>query len=204
MKKPTLGVDVDLTVVDTLASWMEWMNIPQDYIVPNPCSIDGTYNNYFMNVHGKDYNGINRYWAQKDVYDHLQPMEGAVEALEQLSKDFEIKFISVCYENHIDSKRAFLDRFFHGMEMISQPQKELETFDIIIEDNPLVLDGIWTFDKITQRQPRTLIQLNQVTHHADKKLTLCNKAVKFHVSHWDGMAEMLDCIQSGVELELIG
>ena len=154
-----------------------------------------------MNVHGKDYNGINRYWAQKDVYDHLQPMEGAVEALEQLSKDFEIKFISVCYENHIDSKRAFLDRFFHGMEMINQPQKELETFDIIIEDNPLVLDGIWTFDKITQRQPRTLVQLDQVTHHADKKLTLCNKAVKFHVSHWDGMAEMLDCIQSGAELE---
>jgi len=86
--KRLIGVDVDGVVVDTINLYKEaskHLDDPLDF------------------------------WRSEDLYDNLQPMEGAVEKLEQLSKYFGIVFISRLKGQHHKSKYYFLERYFPFM-----------------------------------------------------------------------------------------
>lgn len=52
------------------------------------------------------------FWRSEDLYDNLQPMPYAVEKLEQLSKYFDIVFISRLKGNHHKSKVMFTKKWF--------------------------------------------------------------------------------------------
>ena len=56
------------------------------------------------------------YWRSDTLYDNLQPMEGVVEKLGQLSKYFRIIFVSRLKGNHHRSKVYFLKKYFPFME----------------------------------------------------------------------------------------
>lgn len=56
------------------------------------------------------------FWRSEDLYDNLEPMEGAVEKLEQLSKYFGIVFISRLKGQHHKGKVYFLKKYFPFME----------------------------------------------------------------------------------------
>lgn len=83
-----LGIDVDGVVVDTLSLYKQASPHLED-------TLD--------------------FWRDKNLYDNLVPMEGAVEKLEQLSKYFGIVFVSRLKGNHHRSKVYFLKEHFPFM-----------------------------------------------------------------------------------------
>jgi len=83
-----LGIDVDGVVVDTLTLYKQASPNLEDPL---------------------------DFWRDKNLYDNLAPMEGAVEKLEQLSKYFGIVFVSRLKGNHHRSKVYFLKKHFPFM-----------------------------------------------------------------------------------------
>lgn len=191
MNKPKIAVDVDLTIVDVLTPWVKWMGInhPEDFVRPVYMSLDGHYNVHFHNLYNVDPQQINDFWKQNDLYDQLDPMEGSVEAYQALKEKYDVYFLSICYPEHKDSKEAFLQRHFgEDIEMIdSMSCKSHYDFDLLIDDNPKVLMGVYNA-KWTQTSPRTkhLLQHNQITPADLKFLSQgkLNPAIK-HVNNWD-------------------
>lgn len=191
MKKLKLAIDVDLTVVDVLKPWVKWMGInhPEDFVRPAYMSLDGHYNVHFHNLYNVDPQQINDFWKQNDLYDNLEPMEGSIEAYQALKEKYDVYFLSICYSEHKDSKEAFLQRYFgEDIEMVdSMNCKSHYDFDLLIDDNPKVLMGVYNA-KWTQASPRTkhLLQHNQITPADLKFLSQgkLNPAIK-HVNSWD-------------------
>lgn len=109
MSKPILGCDVDICLAPSDKGWMEYMKY---------------FNGFGKVVHRTDgmleydlskmYPTVAdpyEYWRTLD-YDQFQPLEGSVEALEALSKYFDIAFISQAKGFHHKSKYYWLDRHF--------------------------------------------------------------------------------------------
>jgi 5'(3')-deoxyribonucleotidase len=107
MNKPILGVDVDLCIYPSDVGWMEYLKY---------------YNGFGKIVHREDglipYNlaemfptvkGAYLYWKELD-YNVFKPINGSVEVLEELSKSFDIVFISaeIC-GYHSKNKRSKLE-----------------------------------------------------------------------------------------------
>lgn len=83
-----LGIDVDGVCVDTLTLYKQaskHLDDPLDF------------------------------WRSEDLYDCLEPIEGCVQKLEQLSKYFGIVFVSRLKGNHHRSKVYFLKKHFPFM-----------------------------------------------------------------------------------------
>jgi len=86
--KPKIGVDVDGVLVDTITLYKEAAKSLSDPL---------------------------DFWRSEDLYDNLLPMEGAVEKLEQLSKHFDIVFVSRLKGNHHRSKVYWCKKWFPFM-----------------------------------------------------------------------------------------
>lgn len=113
--KPILGVDVDLTLVRTDLGWLNWLKM-QDY---QNMLIYGTSTVHIPKA-GIPYNLSElypevqdpyEYWRTLD-YDQFKPLEGSVEVLEELSKSFDIAFISQHKGQHSKSKYYWLEKYF--------------------------------------------------------------------------------------------
>lgn len=109
MAKRILGVDVDLTVCPSDQGWLEWLRYyngmgkvvnREDGMLP--------YNLAEMFPNSKE---PYQYWREL-YYNQFQPIEGSVEALEKLSKYFDIFFISQAKGTHGKSKYYWLDEHF--------------------------------------------------------------------------------------------
>lgn len=136
-----LGVDVDLTVVDSLKPWLDWFEDRTGRRVQNA---DGNYDlvpemHQIMKearISGKNWFDPMEFWHYDNLYDGLEPLEGAVDAL-AAAKDsgWTILFISSCIPDHERSKKQFLKRHFpFASAFISTHDKQFIDYDILIDD----------------------------------------------------------------------
>lgn len=133
-----IGVDVDLTVVDSDNGLFDHCNfltglsrshesvtehlghVPYDFSVLYPELTDQQ---------------ITRYWGGDDFYDSMLPIEGSVEALRRLSRKHSIVFVSILTGNHHDSKLRFLKQHFpFAAGFIGTKQKHFARIDMLIDD----------------------------------------------------------------------
>lgn len=150
MGKLIMNVDVDLVVVDTLSTWLQWFKEnSRDNIDFNMSWHNGSYHlsqtmREHMDIDPDDF------WRQDKLYDNAYPMDGAVDVLKRLSERYEIRFISHSMAEHKHSKSNFLARFFEfhdGVYHVDADEKWEFAADVWVEDR------VSTLDTLVQTQP---------------------------------------------------
>ncbi|UYL84910.1 hypothetical protein pEaSNUABM56_00209 [Erwinia phage pEa_SNUABM_56] len=151
MSKPLqIGIDVDLTWVDSGSAWLAWLEkaygIKVDWDLP-PKLPDGAlhYNltKYFPPPGPHQLSGM-AFWEETHLYDTLLPREGAVDALEALVKAGHFAhFISMCKKGHFSSKVRNIERHtahfmdlepHNGHGFYATKNKGMLKVDVIIDD----------------------------------------------------------------------
>jgi 5'(3')-deoxyribonucleotidase len=170
--KPILGVDVDLTLVRTDLGWREWLAERHGYVKCAMTNYDfGTYYPYCDDPH--------EYWRTLD-YSQFKPLEGSVEALEALSKYFDIAFISQAKGTHHKNKYYWLKEHFpFNVGVLLTKEKHLMKGSVVghVDDR---LDHLKGFDY----DQRILFKTNYT------QSVECDVAYSF--SEWnDGVVERL-------------
>jgi len=125
--KTAILVDVDLTIVDSGTPWKDWMEsvyhvaADHDLMEQDQNSTEGLldYNlsKYFPTRCTKAI-GPFEFWEDPHLYDKLQPMQGAVDAIKKLyDAGHPIRFVSFCKKGHFSSKVRFLKRNFPFLDI---------------------------------------------------------------------------------------
>lgn len=126
-----LGVDVDLTLVNTDEGWREFLANKYGY-VKTPM-VDYNFGVYYPN---KD---TYEYWRELD-YSSYAPHQCSIEALEKLSQYFGIVFISSIKGNHTKSKYYWLKKHFPFMTgYVATKEKWVCNVEAMIDDRLDVL-----------------------------------------------------------------
>ncbi len=109
MSKPILGCDVDICICPSDLGWMEYMKYYSGFgkVVHRA---DGMLEYDLSKMYPAVKNPY-QYWRELD-YSQFEPLEGSVEALDKLSKLFEIVFISQHKGQHSKSKYYWLEQHF--------------------------------------------------------------------------------------------
>lgn len=151
MRKPlNIGIDVDLTFVDSGTPWLHWLELV--YGVKADATLPP------LNPQGKIYYNLSKYfppakvnqvppfefWEDPYLYDKLKPLPGAVEAVVTWAKAGHFnQFVSHCKKGHFSSKVRFLKReteeFFSlepgsGHGFYATKNKAGLKLDVIIDD----------------------------------------------------------------------
>jgi hypothetical protein len=159
-----IAIDVDLTVVDSLSHWINWFKEETGdvgFTVPAGMSHD-LGDAMRSSPYAKAINGFNpmRYWGMDGIYDEMEPLPNAVEAISAIRElgNKKIVFVSHCFPGHEESKKRFLKKHFKHDGFISTPDKWAVNYEIIIDDNPDVLKKC-----IAANPDRGHIQFTQVS-----------------------------------------
>lgn len=137
MGKPVLGVDVDITVVDTGKVWLERLEqkcgkLPRGLPEVLPYNLGELW--------GIPDSGMD-FWRQRNLYDGLTPREHAVSTLEMLSEYWDIVFVSSIKGDHHKSKVEFLKKHFPFMSgFIATKEKQYSRVDMMIDDRIDILN----------------------------------------------------------------
>ena len=151
--KKVLGIDVDLTVVDTLHPWLWW------YYEESGIELTDE------DIKGKNYNietlmaGVKeplKFWEIEDLYDELSPEPDAKKYIDKLSEEFEIVFVSSVFNKHIESKEKFLKRFFPYAGFIATHSKKYIDVDYFIDDHKKYIDEVYEYAKNRGRKVKCL------------------------------------------------
>jgi 5'(3')-deoxyribonucleotidase len=133
-----IAVDVDLTVVDSLTPWMDWLEEFTDEKVKN---VSGAYNlepeiREILLRAGRDDVDPLEYWKNPCLYDTMEPIEGAVEALANIKRrGHQVVFVSSCFPEHTASKERLLKRCFPFADgFIATHDKHFVGYDALIDD----------------------------------------------------------------------
>ena len=152
-----IGVDVDLTLVDTGFEWWEWCVVRLAEVEPYYIEIPSVRSMYedlgltgkcsynlgdeflnFKETTGKD---IFSFWKQEDLYDNLLPLAHSISVMNKLVKaGHDIVFISHCHGGHFSSKVKWLKKYFPFADIggkggfIATKEKHLVNVDVIIDD----------------------------------------------------------------------
>ncbi|AND75010.1 hypothetical protein pf16_87 [Pseudomonas phage pf16] len=133
-----IGVDVDLTVVDSDSGLFEHcnmlsgLNLNHEIVTERMGHVPYDFSKIYPELTDAQ---IMRYWGQRDLYDFMEPKEGAVEVLRQLSKQHHIVFVTILTGDHYDSKRHFLDRHFPFADaLVCTKQKDFARIDMLVDD----------------------------------------------------------------------
>ena len=158
-----LGVDVDLTVVDTLSGLMDYVSD----LLPNldaRLELQTKINEFIkLNDTYKDFHnlldeilakyGINAtakdYWRNPKLYDDLLPFPDAVEVLNWFNRNgTKIVFITSIIPEHYQSKINFILRYFpYTYDFITAQKKYLVgNLDMFIDDNIMHIDDFLGFN----------------------------------------------------------
>ena len=138
--KRRLGCDVDLTVVDTGTAWRCWLDEQSDW---SGLHIPKDSPEYNLGVYYPTVADPMDFWRELD-YSALTPLPGAMEALEKLSKYFEIVFISANKGTHGKSKYYWLQDHFPFMTgFLATKEKFLMNEGVVgmIDDRLSMLKG---------------------------------------------------------------
>lgn len=136
-----IGVDVDLTVVNTATGWFNWCNELSQYkrtwedVVFDNGSRPLTYDfrQLFPDVTNKQ---SLDYWRQADLYNELEPLEASVQMLKELADEgHQIVFVSTLKGNHHKSKYEFCERHYPFLSgFIGTKEKHFARVDVLIDD----------------------------------------------------------------------
>lgn len=149
-----LGVDVDLTICPSDKGWREWLK--------ERCSVEYPLGDYESPPYdlGTQFAGVDdpyKYWRELD-YSQFQPIEGSVECLRELSKHFQIVFISRIKGNHTKSKYYWLKEHFPFMyEYVACHKKHVmnKAVECMIDDRLDVLKGFEPQKRVLYNTPYT-------------------------------------------------
>lgn len=137
MRRRIIAIDVDLTVVDTLAPWLYWFKTKTGREVKNE---DSSYDLVPEMTRLIEESGVEpfnpmEYWKRHNLYDYLMPLTGCVEVIQELKKEFDVIFVSSCITEHTDSKIRFLKKHFgDDTKFVSTFHKEFIDYDYLIDD----------------------------------------------------------------------
>lgn len=131
-----IAVDVDETIVDVYNPWKEWYK----NLTGHEIKVQQTYNvQELMDRHEDPL----VFFKNPNLYDTLKPRPDAVEVLNDLSKEYDIVFVSHCFPEHEKSKLYFLKRNFNfDFKFISTKDKEAVKMDVFIDDNISMLNKV--------------------------------------------------------------
>lgn len=154
-----LGVDVDLTVVDTGRAWYEYLSSVSELKVPSHDEylqivkeIPYDLSKVFSDL---DLNKCLDYWRVDSLYDTLMPLPNVVDVLEDLkaNKRYEIVFVSTIKGNHHKSKYYFLKKHFPFMDgFIATKEKKYANVRMMVDDRLNVLEKMDTSVITIQKQ----------------------------------------------------
>lgn len=112
-----IGIDVDLTLVDSGTAWWEWLERlygPANKTIAKPSNGTMYYDlsKYWPDSPKENIIGPFDFWSDPFLYDFLKPEEGAIEVMKDLvGRGHKLAFISVCKKGHLASKSRFLKRW---------------------------------------------------------------------------------------------
>jgi 5'(3')-deoxyribonucleotidase len=134
----TVAIDVDLTVVDTLNPWLFWFYNKCGARVLNE---NGSYDlvpemKELQKLTGHEHFHPFDFWHKKDLYDKLNPLDGAVEAVKRLKNNgYNVIFVSQSVPEHTNSKISFLNKHFPSADgFISTHDKHFVDYSVLIDD----------------------------------------------------------------------
>lgn len=137
-----IGVDVDLTIVDTLTPWLDWFKSKTGKDLPSH-EIEGHNLELVMNSYLDGLDAVS-YWESHDLYDDITPIPEAKHFIDSaISAGHEIVFITVSNHGHFRSKARFLNREFpNASGIIHTNLKWMIDIDVIIDDNTEILKQV--------------------------------------------------------------
>lgn len=126
MSKLNIGIDVDLTLVDSGTAWLEWLDIvygvsfgPSIKSIPKGETVYYNLSKYFPQPSSSQVTPFD-FWEDPFLYDKLKPLPGSVEAIKKLKEaGHNIRFVSHCKKGHFSSKVRFLKRHFPFVDLES-------------------------------------------------------------------------------------
>lgn len=146
-KMPTIGIDVDITCVDTVfceGGWYDYLNnmsrnkLSKEYLKSLP---ELEYN---LNLHYPDLTEEEAmsFWNDGKLYQRLKPREDAVKAIYELyCLGYHIVFISHCTGGHYESKVQAAKEWFLPFQIpkerfafVSTDRKDMVDVDVMIDD----------------------------------------------------------------------
>ena len=131
INKKTIAVDVDLTVVDTLTSWIYWF----EKVTGATFDWSDLHRRAPKKIMEDNMEDPLRYWNKTDIYDTLIPEDDCIETLKRLSTEYNIIFVTKSTSGHMYSKEAFLERNFpFHSGIVHTGNKELIDADYFIDD----------------------------------------------------------------------
>ena len=180
--KVIVGIDVDLTVVDSLTPWVCWFKAKTgiDFDPKSSAQYDLVPQMRKL-CEDKGLIGFDpfEFWRSEDLYDSLEPIDGAMKAIEEMKNEFffdlDLVYVSHCVPSHEDSKRRFLARYSPKHSFVSTGDKGLVNYDILIDDNTDVLK-------------KAMIRRPQSIHVSYKKFNHWTPTPKgaIEMNEWDG------------------
>lgn len=127
-----IGVDVDQTIVPSCTLWEEWL-LHEYYI--------DIKNDHYTKPFEKDEYLI--WWKDKYLYDYMLPFSFARKYINLLAKEHTIYFITKCFDEHIESKMRFCNKYFNGDRFFNTGFNKADAFDSVldymIDDRPSIL-----------------------------------------------------------------
>jgi 5'(3')-deoxyribonucleotidase len=156
-ERKTIGIDVDITLVDVISprnGWFDWLNSISGCKFKNwstfhesCCDVNGMLDydliKYFPEVTQSE--GFS-FWQQYNLYHKFKPHPDAVEVINELARDYNILFVSMCQSGHFKSKVQFLKDNFDITKghfgFNATHEKHFSKFDILIDDRNKFLNQV--------------------------------------------------------------
>ena len=162
-----IGIDFDNSLVPSCTLWEEWM-----------------FNEFGIDLKGEHFNeskySDDKYldwWKNPNLYDSMTPYPEAVKYVNKLSEDgHKIWIVTKCFDEHIDSKMRFCDKYFNIDRFLNTSFKKADSLDgvlnLMIDDRSVILEEF----KITK-----CFQLN----------TTVEEPGKFELLSWEQIYERI-------------
>src|SRR5699024_5620231 len=120
------------------SKWLRWINrhLPRGYKWLEESEALGTYD-YGSLVEGiVSRDVVDAFWKQPDLYNLVEPMEGAMDALWRVKHkhNFEVVFASHVEGEHGRSKLEFLRKYFPVDGFVATRQKNYIRASIVVDD----------------------------------------------------------------------
>lgn len=141
-----LAVDVDLTLVDSLSTWLK--SVPPEFGSFSIKNLPSSQPDEVMDlVPWLQQLGVKdplAYWKRSDLYDDMKPNQSFMVFYQSLiaslrfhtGKEVETIVVSSCFPEHENSKRELVKRVFGDKTpFISTSAKHFVDFDLIIDDS---------------------------------------------------------------------
>lgn len=137
-----LGIDIDSVIADILPPWINFYNTEYG---DNLCIDQIT--EWSINKFTKPECGLKifEYLERPDFYEHVKPIEGAIEGIELLREyGFKIYYVSACVPNTMDQKVRWMQKYiksFDWKQLCFSYDKSIIDVDALIDDGPHNLDA---------------------------------------------------------------